>query len=433
MFVSFAACFGISLLADPRADRSWSLANPKIWLAAVFLESGWACAIARAQCTAALTLLTAGLAGRWIAVWAGLSKPKYRFCARVLFLVASLLSLASISNSDAIQFYNYHGHARWSWPWDSPNIYGLLMGVATTIAIGFGVAQLTTEKPSKSVSSRNTLAHAIVILCFGAAAFAIRGLVHSYSRGAWIATLGGLGFLGFCARSLHGLKSANLGIQDKTSTPRIDWLRRNILPCSIIIVFVILNGTWHFRQIEWAPVRRALSVSNQNDFSWRNRVSAWKGAFQMIAEKPWFGCGWNSPEPVYETFYLPGERSEGAAFKTNDYLTLAVTLGAPALICFCLYVWISLFQKLPGRAMKAAIEGRLGRVEETALYVPSINSDSQFCFAEHQSLLRNCDWLRITCRAGAVVLAVGFWFDGGLFKLPTASTFWILLELGSVV
>jgi hypothetical protein len=34
------------------------------------------------------------------------------------------------------------------------------------------------------------------------------------------------------------------------------------------------------------------------------------------------------------------------------------------------------------------------------------------------------------CRAGAVVLLVGFWFDGGLFKLATAAPFWILLELG---
>jgi hypothetical protein len=33
------------------------------------------------------------------------------------------------------------------------------------------------------------------------------------------------------------------------------------------------------------------------------------------------------------------------------------------------------------------------------------------------------------CRAGAVVLAVGFWFDRGLFKLATRATFWILLEL----
>ena len=29
------------------------------------------------------------------------------------------------------------------------------------------------------------------------------------------------------------------------------------------------------------------------------------------------------------------------------------------------------------------------------------------------------------------MLLVGFWFDGGLFNLPTAATFWILLELGA--
>jgi hypothetical protein len=40
------------------------------------------------------------------------------------------------------------------------------------------------------------------------------------------------------------------------------------------------------------------------------------------------------------------------------------------------------------------------------------------------------NWLQTACRSGAIVLAVGFWFDGGLFKLATASTFWILLELG---
>jgi predicted phage tail protein len=34
-------------------------------------------------------------------------------------------------------------------------------------------------------------------------------------------------------------------------------------------------------------------------------------------------------------------------------------------------------------------------------------------------------------RAGALVLLVAFWFDGGLFDLVTASVFWILLELGT--
>jgi hypothetical protein len=40
--------------------------------------------------------------------------------------------------------------------------------------------------------------------------------------------------------------------------------------------------------------------------------------------------------------------------------------------------------------------------------------------------------LQATCRAGAIVFLVDFFFDGGLFKLATGSVFWILLELGRV-
>ena len=38
--------------------------------------------------------------------------------------------------------------------------------------------------------------------------------------------------------------------------------------------------------------------------------------------------------------------------------------------------------------------------------------------------------LSAVCRAVAVDMLVGFWFDGGLFKLATGATFWVLLELG---
>jgi hypothetical protein len=48
---------------------------------------------------------------------------------------------------------------------------------------------------------------------------------------------------------------------------------------------------------------------------------------------------------------------------------------------------------------------------------------------DHRLLITDY-WPKAVCRAGAVVLLVGFWFDGGLFKLATAAPFWILLELG---
>jgi len=37
----------------------------------------------------------------------------------------------------------------------------------------------------------------------------------------------------------------------------------------------------------------------------------------------------------------------------------------------------------------------------------------------------------VVCRAGAMVLLVAFWFDGGLFHLATTAVFWVLLELGA--
>jgi len=44
---------------------------------------------------------------------------------------------------------------------------------------------------------------------------------------------------------------------------------------------------------------------------------------------------------------------------------------------------------------------------------------------------RNGD-VQTVCRAGAIVLLVGFWFDGGLFKLPVAVVFWMLMELSRI-
>ena len=93
------------------------------------------------------------------------------------------------------------------------------------------------------------------------------------------------------------------------------------------------------------------------------------------------------------------------AIQLNDYLTLGASLGIPALFCFAMYIRLT---------MKAA-----GGESEAELKMPIWNSAG-----------RALDWLKLVCRAGAVVLLIGFWFDSGLFKLATASTFWILLGLG---
>jgi O-antigen ligase len=150
------------------------------------------------------------------------------------------------------------------------------------------------------------------------------------------------------------------------------------------------------------------SIINVNDFSWRHRVAAWEGALQMIGERPLLGFGWNRPEADYESYYRAATVSDGAAIQLNDYLILGATLGIPALVCFAMYVWTGLVGKAECGTAVAALR-RAGK--RTA----DISEE---------------EWMKTVCRAGAIVLAVGFWFDAGLFKLPTASTFWVLLELG---
>jgi hypothetical protein len=83
-------------------------------------------------------------------------------------------------------------------------------------------------------------------------------------------------------------------------------------------------------------------------------------------------------------------------------------LGIPALACFLGYVGLGLSERGEVRSAKQKQEG-------CSEDLPPVT-----CHLSLQPI----------CRAGAIVLLVGFWFDGGLFKLATAAPFWILLELG---
>jgi hypothetical protein len=193
---------------------------------------------------------------------------------------------------------------------------------------------------------------------------------------------------------------------------------------------------WGLRETQWVPARRAVSVANANDFSWRNRVAAWEGALQMMAEKPWFGYGWNQPERVYDQFYRPSKVPEGAAIQLNDYLTLGTTLGIPALLCFIAYVGLSLTRP-PSSVLRPLTAGEgpgAGgpRTEPPAPLSLAFRGSPRRSQTKAGTLAFSLQpsAFRAVCRAGAAVLLVGFWFDGGLFKLATAAPFWILLELG---
>ena len=207
------------------------------------------------------------------------------------------------------------------------------------------------------------------------------GLVFSYSRGAWFGTAVGLLYLA----KAHGKfkwRYVALGVGLGALGILLFWAR------------TADNAPWYLKR---ADLSRP---------SAQHRVAAWKAGFEIMRDHP-FGVGWNKTIETYTKNYSPPENG-AAAITTNDYLMLGTELGLPALFCFVAYVALRL------RSAKPKVQS------------PKLRNDAALDVG-HWTL----DATEVACRAGALVLLVAFWFDGGLFTLATASVFWILLELGT--
>lgn len=250
------------------------------------------------------------------------------------------------------------------------------------------------------------------------------GLIKSYSRGAWVGAAGGLAYLAWQVMECGSLTpllgtrpvpSGKSCIGPQPSKAGV-WFRNNWLPIAVLLASLFVLAFWNFRHTERPIARRAFSVANVNDFSWRNRVAAYLGSLQMMAEKPWLGAGWNQPEKVYDQFNRASNVAEGAAIQLNDYFTLGTTLGIPALVCFVAFIGLSFRREATRR--------------EPVEFPPSDPRPLTSAF-DRLHPRPSTLWLPTVCRSGALVLLVGFWFEGGLFKLATGAVFWILLELGS--
>jgi O-antigen ligase len=413
-FVTFAL-----LQSHHRTACFWHISNPDLWLMGALLISGliytfnYSTSSLSVQSLALLAGAMFGKGGKiWASLWLNSHQIRYSIGAYITSLVL-LLAFVSIWHWGVTDNSQYRGQARWSGPWDNPNIYGLLMGVGVSLALGLLAQNLTccdeakrrreSNVQSQGAKARNwkpgVRKYAAAILCFLAAISMARGLFHSYSRGAWLATFCGLIWI-----TVRIIKASHFQLIRK-----VRWIRAIQVSLIAIIYTIAILVFGQFRQPQHLLTSRVFSVGNVNDFSWRNRVAAWEGALQMMAERPWLGFGWNQPEPVYEQYYLPPKTMESAAIEMNDYFMLGAALGIPALFCFGMYIWHSIMRIAECRVQNSGNGNRL---------------------EAHPALESN--WLQTTCHTGAIVLLVGFWFDGGLFKLVTASTFWILLELGSI-
>jgi O-antigen ligase len=215
----------------------------------------------------------------------------------------------------------------------------------------------------------------------------------SFSRGAWVGTV--------CGETYLLLRAGDVPLVKRV----VLWVKRQATPSVVVIVCacVLLAFVGH-QNVQNATLRRIVSVSNKEDFSWRNRAMAWRGALEMIADHPWIGVGWNQPDILYRCYYSKSGSGDGAAFHLNDYLTVGSILGIPAVVSFVGLIALSL---------------RRSRFNEVLRECPSRSHDGSRLSVD-------------TCQAAVAGMAVSMCFDGGLLFLPTATTFWTLLELARI-
>lgn len=360
----------------------------------------------------------------------------------VISVLVFLLACASLWHPDSGVDFSYRGQQRWVGPWDNPNRFGALMGVGLTLAFGLiisGVyspclcfdakkqtwgmgANPIVNCEQTPISRRHyiklhTMWLVALLLLSLASGLFCWGLIKSYSRGAWFSVACGIGFLVWewmnreMRQSRRGAQS-NVPILRSGTSPRaagslrlenvlgqLRDLKLNLVAIVILLLSIFVICFWLFRHTESPVMRRLFSVGNVDDFSWRNRVTTWEGAGRMLLVKPVVGFGWGMAEVVYGAEFRAERLQDATAIQLNDYLILGTSAGIPTLICLLVYVWLSL---------KHGVKG------------------SRHC--PEGPLALNLQ-LAVVAKAGAVVLLIGFWFNSGLFKLPTCIVFWVLIEL----
>ncbi len=352
-----------------------------------------------------------------------------RKSAIINFLVGliGLLAFSSWWHLDMSDNF-YHG-PRWMGLWNNPNIYGMLMSAGTLLAIGFLVASLKPKFKSsklpetastdcadfrrflpffnrrKSAQSaenivRDSQSMYLQIFLFIAVGMMGVGLVMSYSRGALLGTAIGLLYL---ARQTNAES-----VKHKSKTI---WYFLVLMVLAAAVVLLCWGRTPD--SAPWFIKRADLGRPSA-----QHRVAAWKAGFEIMRDHP-FGVGWNNSIQIYQDHYHPPEDG-AAAITTNDYLMIGTQLGIPALICFLAYVALCFRTNHRNEAFSAGGCGSVSSPAGTSGVTPVEPADELAT-------------LRVACRSGALAMLVAFWFDGGLFQLPTAALFWVLLELGSQV
>lgn len=290
--------------------------------------------------------------------------------------------------------FTYVKHHRATGLWEDPEIYGLMAGL-TFLAFLTYLAAIGFDTKKKPRSPRNYLDTVIQWLPAFPAALSFIGLVQSYTRGAW----GGVA-IGSLIITYNGMKATSLRGETETRKMHQAFTRVGlVLMAAACVVLVYVNqkedGNGYF-------VRRLSSVYNINDFSWRNRVRAWVGALQMVAERPLAGYGWNKIGTAYDQLYSDPAIIEGGAIYVNDFCSVSTSAGLPVVIFLVFGVTLQLMVDYRENNLASSM-GNNAQCEES------------------------CDWYNVGRWACLSVLMSGSFLNGVLIQVPLACAFWFIL------
>ena len=190
-------------------QASWSSQRDDLtfWLACGVFVAAVVYALNYSPSTQALTLMAGTVIGKAFGFWAGLiaqnsvggevtsfkSKSSQSLLTSSATILVVLLALTSIWQFETPHTFEYHGQTRWSGPWENPNLAGLLMGTGAVLALGQAIVSFKFQVLSGRKSK--IMKYALGVLCIVAVGCMGRGLLHSYSRGAWFATVCGVAYL----------------------------------------------------------------------------------------------------------------------------------------------------------------------------------------------------------------------------------------------
>ncbi|WP_102345412.1 O-antigen ligase family protein [Bacillus sp. Marseille-P3661] len=209
-------------------------------------------------------------------------------------------------NSDKLTWTRSYGF------FDNPNFYGTY----TVIMLLFSLTAFLEEKKKPRL-----------YLYAGTICILFVSMLYSLTRSAWLGS-----FVGFVILTLFVWKHKGL------------WLKWFLLSFALCCLFVIVNITEQSTTVQRANtiIADGNKVLTGDSHAGSSRLYIWKSSFPLLKDYYLFGSGpdtfgevfpYDSPDELRQFF---GTENIYVDKAHNEFLQMAVTMGLPALVIYCL-------------------------------------------------------------------------------------------------